>query len=525
MSALREYWRVSLLIALLLLSSVALFAPGLAEPTPEGQAAAPGDDPTNLQYGLALSGGARVRTTVDGVTATGVALDGTDPANLSVAVAEELGIQNADVRVRPGQTTATVEAYGNVTQTELRNALEALGYQPKTVRPGVTEATRDLILSTLRAKIDATGFAAATVTDVQTQDADRPNYIVVEAANRNVSEIRELVTSRGVVTLVASYPENGTQTRTTVLSQEALHERGTIGQPTTSGGQPAVPVTLSEEDAREFANDMVQFGFTQPGGYSTPDGPSACQFNETTNTAQNGSHCLLTVRDGTVVYAAGVQRSLATSFENGDFVKDPNFVITATSREEARQLYADLRAGSLPAPLTFEQHFSVEPSMGSKFKLYSLITGIFAIFAVSGAVFFRYRDPRIALPMIVTALSEVYLLLGFAASVDLALNLSHIAGLIAVVGTGVDDLVIIADEVMTEDVSSNRVFQSRFRKALWVIGAAALTTIIAMGPLAVLSLGDLSGFAIITILGVLIGVLLTRPAYGDVLRYLITADN
>ena len=115
--------------------------------------------------------------------------------------------------------------------------------------------------------------------------------------------------------------------------------------------------------------------------------------------------------------------------------------------------------------------------------------------------------------------------LGFAATVNLALDLSHIAGLIAVVGTGVDDLVIIADEVMAEKVSSRRVFQSRFRKALWVIGAAAVTTIIAMSPLAVLSLGDLRGFAIITILGVLIGVLLTRPAYGDILRRLLTQDH
>ncbi|WP_175424062.1 MMPL family transporter, partial [Haladaptatus sp. W1] len=77
--------------------------------------------------------------------------------------------------------------------------------------------------------------------------------------------------------------------------------------------------------------------------------------------------------------------------------------------------------------------------------------------------------------------------------------------------------------VMSEgDVNSSRVFQSRFRKAFWVIGAAAATTIIAMSPLAVLGLGDLQGFAIITILGVLIGVLVTRPAYGDILRYLLT---
>jgi preprotein translocase subunit SecD len=126
--------------------------------------------------------------------------------------------------------------------------------------------------------------------------------------------------------------------------------------------------------------------------------------------------------------------------------------------------------------------------------------------------------------MVVTALSEVFVLLGFAAAIGYPLDLSVIAGFIAVIGTGVDDLIIIADEVMAEgEVSSRRVFQSRFRKAFWVIGVAAGTTIVAMAPLAILpSLGDLKGFAIFTILGVIVGVLLTRPAYGDILRALLT---
>jgi preprotein translocase subunit SecD len=128
--------------------------------------------------------------------------------------------------------------------------------------------------------------------------------------------------------------------------------------------------------------------------------------------------------------------------------------------------------------------------------------------------------------MLVTAGSEVFLLLGFAAAVGLALDLSHIAGLIAVIGTGLDDLIIMADEILQrkQKVQTGRVFRSRFRKAFWIIGMAAATTIIAMSPLAVLSLGDLQGFAIITIVGVLIGVGVTRPAYGDVLRKLMLDD-
>jgi preprotein translocase subunit SecD len=106
------------------------------------------------------------------------------------------------------------------------------------------------------------------------------------------------------------------------------------------------------------------------------------------------------------------------------------------------------------------------------------------------------------------------------------MNLSHIAGFIAVIGTGVDDLIIIADEILQQEgVATGRVFQNRFRKAFWVIGAAAATTIVAMSPLMVLSLGDLSGFAIVTIVGVLIGVLVTRPAYGDILRNLILRER
>jgi len=145
------------------------------------------------------------------------------------------------------------------------------------------------------------------------------------------------------------------------------------------------------------------------------------------------------------------------------------------------------------------------------------------VLAVAGVVFLRYREPKVALPMIVTAFSEVVILLGFAAYLGYPLDLAVIAGFIAVIGTGVDDLIIIADEVMAEgDVSSQKVFDSRFKRAFWVIGVAAATTILAMSPLAVLSLGDLRGFAIFTILGVLVGVLITRPAYGDILRYLMT---
>jgi len=325
-----------------------------------------------------------------------------------------------------------------------------------------------------------------------------------------------------VVQVLAYHPveRNGSMvfTNRTVLEQGDFEDIG-IAQ---SGDRlgPHVPVRIKAEDvdgdgtgeASEFQRDMVETGIAASGG-------SNCGWP-----GGNGP-CLLTVVDGEVVYSAGMSPRLASSMRSGAWERDPGFVLQTGNLSEARDLAINLRAGALPARLDIQggDVEFVSPRLGSQFRFYSLITGIIAVLAVAGVVFLRYGDPKVAAPMVVTALSEVVILLGFAATVGLALNLSHIAGLIAVIGTGVDDLIIIADEVMAEgDVSSDRVFSNRFRKAFWIIGAAAITTVIAMSPLAILSLGDLRGFAIVTILGVFIGVLITRPAYGDILRNLVT---
>jgi preprotein translocase subunit SecD len=270
--------------------------------------------------------------------------------------------------------------------------------------------------------------------------------------------------------------------------------------------------------AESFARSMVEGGFQ--------DG-SNCDYNKADPESSQGA-CLLVVVDDEVQSSHPVDPGLGRLFvggANSDFVEDPTFQIQANNFSQANSYRINLQAGALRAPLDFseESTFLIRPALAQDFKRNSLITGVIAVLAVSIVVFIRYNDVRVAAPMVVTALSEVVLLLGFASAIGLQLDLSHIAGFIAVVGTGADDLIIIADEVLSEgEVHSARVFQNRFRKAFWVIGAAAATTIMAMSPLAYLSLGDLRGFAIITILGVLIGVLITRPAYGNILRTLTT---
>ncbi|WP_458205925.1 preprotein translocase subunit SecD [Haladaptatus sp. NG-SE-30] len=518
--SIREQWRVSLLVLLLLGSAFALFVPqGTVGGSTENGTLVTNDGPTNLKYGLELAGGTRIRAPVNGVTAEDVNVPrGMGDAGVQKAVAGNIsGVAQQDVMVRHSQSGTTVEVFSdNVATNQLKSALDTAGIDHGTVRKGVTAQTRTEIVRTLSEKISRAGLAGGRVQQVET--ATNEHFVQVEMPNANQSEMQQLVTERGQVTVLAHYPTgNDSYENTTVLTQKSITSVGPAQQD--QSGTTFVSVTLTDSAADKFVRVMNQKGFT------SDQGIQACAYANAGAPVDEGGYCLYTVVDGKVVYGASMGRGLAPQIQSGEFKQQPTFRMLTTNMSEARRLQINLRAGALPASLDTQAGTTtyLAPSLATEFKLYSLVAGIAAVFAVSGTVFVRYGKPEVALPMIVTALSEVAILLGFAAAIQLPLDLSHIAGFIAVIGTGVDDLIIIADEVMSEgDVNSSRVFQSRFRKAFWVIGAAAATTIIAMSPLAVLSLGDLRGFAIITILGVLIGVLVTRPAYGDILRYLLT---
>jgi preprotein translocase subunit SecD len=148
---------------------------------------------------------------------------------------------------------------------------------------------------------------------------------------------------------------------------------------------------------------------------------------------------------------------------------------------------------------------------------------IAAALAVGVVIFYRYREPAIVLPMMGVNLSEIVILLGIAAVIQQQLDLAAIAGLIAVLGTGIDQLVIITDEVLHEGkVPSRQLYEKRLSRAVGIIMVSAATVVIAMLPLALLPLQSLRGFAVITILGVLIGVLITRPAYGKIIAAILS---
>ncbi|NJE03947.1 preprotein translocase subunit SecD [Thermococcus sp. MV11] len=199
-----------------------------------------------------------------------------------------------------------------------------------------------------------------------------------------------------------------------------------------------------------------------------------------------------------------------------------------TAEQEASTIYTVLKSGSLPVKLNVVGMEFISPRLGENFKTQALYAGIAALIAVLLIVYFHYRNWKIAIPVASTSFFEVLIILGFAALINWNLDLPSIAGIIAAIGTGVDQQIVITDELLSGERSTRISRRSsvikRMGRAFFVIFASAATTIAAMSFLLVYFVGTLKGFAFTTILGVLIGILITRPAYAEIAKYLLGED-
>jgi len=192
------------------------------------------------------------------------------------------------------------------------------------------------------------------------------------------------------------------------------------------------------------------------------------------------------------------------------------------SNENKKKLVTILKTGSLPVKLSIENSVVISAIAGEEFVNNSLLVGLVAILAVSVIIFSIYRRLKISIPLLITSVSEVVLLLGVAALLKWNLDFAAIAGIIIVVGTGVDHLIVITDEVLRgESTASVTDWKKRFRAGFMIILIAFFTTSVAMIPLMFAGAGLLRGFAIITIAGLALGIFVSRPAYGAVIEILL----
>ncbi|MGV8086578.1 MAG: hypothetical protein ACP5N1_03020 [Candidatus Woesearchaeota archaeon] len=187
-----------------------------------------------------------------------------------------------------------------------------------------------------------------------------------------------------------------------------------------------------------------------------------------------------------------------------------------------KRLQTILVTGSLPVKLIIEDSSNVSPLLGSEFIQNTLFVGFIAMILVILTIMIRYRRLVVSIPVAITLISEVIILLGFAALIGWNIDLIAIAAIIIAIGTGVDSQIVIIDEISGKrerDVSSS--WKDRIKNAFFIVMASYFTLVVAMLPLLSAGAGLLKGFAITTILGVSIGVFITRPAFAVIAETLL----
>lgn len=397
---------------------------------------------------------------------------------------------DSDVRYL-GPDPITFEVRSNASRESIEALLAEVG---GTLAPGeagfsegVSEETVDETKQILDRKLNRLGLA-----DIKVRVVDN-KFILIDLAGVTVTDAQDIVGKPGLFEI-----------RIQTSANESMHvlygsEIVDVSLPTGDrAGNWGVPFTLSEEGALAFQKAAIDTGATK----------------------NRMDHEISMHLDNDLIFSAPLAQDLAASLE----VAPMRSMVAQVGgdSQRAHDLYIHLREGALPVNVEIIGSGQVTAALGEQFKKQVLIAGILAMLSAGFMIFLRYRRPKIVAPMVATSFSEVLMMLAIAALLNWQLDLAALAGLIVVIGTGIDHLVIITDELLYEGkMPSGKVYLARLSSAFGIIMAAAATMIVAMLPLFGMGFGAFKSFALITIAGVLIGVLIARPAYGRIIGWIM----
>ncbi|MCD6549204.1 hypothetical protein J7K41_00615 [Candidatus Micrarchaeota archaeon] len=215
---------------------------------------------------------------------------------------------------------------------------------------------------------------------------------------------------------------------------------------------------------------------------------------------------------GTPVYSPVI-----TGYGRGKTVDE----ILKNAEYERKRIASVLKGGSLPVRISLGSETRIPAPLGQKFLEWSILGGIIAVLAVASVVALRYRNLKLVLPILLTSIADVTILV---AAVGLfTIDLGAFAGIIASIGVSVDAQVVITDELMKKGHYS---VKKKLENAFSIVNMSAGVTILAMLPLLLFSgLPEVIGFATSTILGSLLGVLISRPAYAAFVEHFVLGEE
>lgn len=231
---------------------------------------------------------------------------------------------------------------------------------------------------------------------------------------------------------------------------------------------------------------------------------------------------------------ANVGNSMAVVLDNKIYtvaviqsrITDQGRITGRFSQERARDLALVLKAGALPASITYQEERTVGASLGADSIRRGLLSGIIGLSAVAGFMLFYYRGSGInAVLALVLNLVVVMAALAYFQAV---LTLPGIAGLILLIGMAVDSNVLIFERIREELRGGKSVpasVKAGFEKAFLTIIDTHVTTVVACLFLFLFGTGSVRGFAFTLVIGLVANVftavfvsrtifewLLSRPA-------------
>lgn len=189
------------------------------------------------------------------------------------------------------------------------------------------------------------------------------------------------------------------------------------------------------------------------------------------------------------------------------------------------KLQTVLITGSLPMSIEVAKMDTISPVAGKSFINGAVMAALSSMFAVGLIMFLRYRRWKLVVPIMFVSVTEIIMTLGVASAIGWNMDLASIAGIIAAVGTGVNDQVIITDEIMRKEKEAYVNWKKKIKGAFFIVFAAYATVVASLIPLWGAGAGLLRGFAVTTLIGISIGVFITRPAFAYFMESLLKDEE
>jgi preprotein translocase subunit SecD len=426
------------------------------------------------------------------------------PSNLS----KKLIITTKDSEIvlyssKPPQITVS-----NIPKTNLKTGLDLAGGARALVqaqdRELSSEEVNDLVSITLN-RLNVYGLSDIKVASVS--DLSGNHFMLVEIAGATPKDLKELIENQGEFEAKIKNETvfvGGDKDIASVCRNDATCA-GIESCQQTSNGQYfcnfRFVIYLSQEAAQRHAEitGKLDVNSSNPGYLSEP---------------------LDLYLDGklvdTLLISEGLKGQVTTQVAiSGSGTGETREDAYNAAEEQMHKLQTILITGSLPYKLEIVKLDTISPVLGGEFVKAILIAGIVALVSASIVVFIRYRNLKSSLLIILVSFSEIVIILGIASFIEWNLDLASIAGILATIGTGFDDQIVILDESKNKEVLS---FKQRLKRAFAIILGAYFTALVSLLPLMWAGAGLLKGFAITTIIGISVGVFITRPAFSQIVK-------